>query len=105
LGHSGVSGGCRAWLAAVTARGWDAAQTGRIWRCHVCNVIADHDGAGHPPGWYQLRLCGDIPASRDRDPVLGLHCSTDCLAVSILGVYQLSERQVRAWLAGDLVAS
>jgi hypothetical protein len=71
-----------------------------LWNCRVCGYISDHDGPDRPPGWYLLRLTGDVRTG-SRSPTLGLLCSVDCLAVSAMKPYGLTEAQVRAWLAGE----
>jgi hypothetical protein len=76
-----------------------------IWTCRVCGRIADHDGPDRPPGWLLLRLCGDVRASYSGTPTLGLLCNNECLLVAAMRPFGLSENQVRAWLAGELVRS
>jgi len=64
--------------------------------CRVCGKsrVADTE---RPDGWYKLHRVGDEPLTQS-DPRCGFICSLDCLAVSVLGPYGLTERDVRAWL-------
>jgi hypothetical protein len=67
--------------------------------CRVCNGVFRGSG-DRPYGWFKLHKVGD-DALNKTDPRCGFLCSMDCLAVSVLGPFGLSERQVRDWLGGD----
>ena len=64
--------------------------------CRVCNKSRAAN-TERPDGWYKLNVVGDEPLTSGH-PTCGFIGSLDCLVVSVMRPFGMTEREVREWL-------